>query len=174
MTQPKSPTQTRAQIAQRLAEFLKTARGAAHLVRTGIAVADGALVTNGFADDHRWLCEHYAHLRITDDDGITALATRLVERLTVEGDTVAEISRRTIDSLITDTAAHLSISGDRTAILDHMRTLDHERLAHLVTDALVKLSDRDALLDQLFQLRAQLGIKQAKAEQPAVAEAVQA
>lgn len=167
MTHPKSPTQTRAQIAQRLAEFLKTAAGAVHLVRTGIAIADGALMKSGFPDDHRWLCEHYSHIRSDDLYGVTALATRLVERLTIEGDAVADDSRRAVDSLIGDTARHLASSGDREAILAHMRTLDVERLAHLVTDALVRLSDRDVLLDQLASLRAQAGIEEARAEQVA-------
>ncbi len=163
MTHSQSPMQTRALIAQRLAEFLKTAKGAVHLVRTGIAIADGALTTSGFADDHRWLCEHYSRIRSDDLHGVTALANRLVERLTIEGDAVADDSGRAVDSLIGDTARHLASSGDRDAIFTHMLTLDIERLAHLVTDALVRLSDRDALLDELFQLRAQADIVQAKA-----------
>lgn len=173
MTQPKYPTQTRAQIAQRLAEFLATAKGVPHLVRTGIAVADSTLVQGGYLDDHRWLCEHYMHVRLNDAAAIGSLAHRLVERLTIEGDSMVDITSRTVDSLTADVKAHLAESGDRRLVTARLAELDRSQLATLLTSALVRLSGYDAVIDELFQLRAKFEIEEAKAEQVA-AEAVQA
>jgi hypothetical protein len=174
MTHPKSPTQTRAQIAQSLAEFLETAKGAPHLVRTGISVADGALVQRGYLDDHRWLCEHYAHVRLDDPAGVVSLAHRLIERLTIEGETAfADITSRTVDSLTVDVRAHLAESGDRRSVVARLAQLDGRQLAALLANALVRLSGYDAVIDELFRLRAKFEIEEAKADQ-AAAEAVQA
>lgn len=165
MTQPNPATKTRADIARALAEFLKTAVGAVHLVRVGIGLADGQLRVNGYVDDHRWLCEHYSRVRSDDLIGVTALAHRLVERLTIEGDAVGDESSRAVDLLIADTARHLTKSGDRAAIVAHMLSLDHGVLANLTADALIRLSDRDRLIETNFQLSAQVEIEQAKAVQ---------
>ncbi|MFD4457655.1 hypothetical protein [Nocardia sp. NPDC058480] len=170
MTQPNPATKTRAEIAHSLSGFLydvgnRDVRVRANLTRTGIAIADSTLITNGYGEDHHWLCEHFARVRLDDVAGLTSLARRLVERLTIEGESVADDSSRAIDSLIADTARHLANSGDREAILAHMRTLDVERLAHLATDALIKMSDRDRLIEENFRLRGRVDIKLAKGEQ---------
>ncbi|MEV4155457.1 hypothetical protein AB0J48_20745 [Nocardia salmonicida] len=168
MTPTQSPTKSRIQIAHQLSTSIATDRGRADLVRTAIAIADSALVVSGFADDHRWLCEHFTHIRLDDAAGMLTLAHRLIERLTIEGDTgLVDVIGRTVDALTADVKGHLAKSGDRRSVTARLAGLDRAQLAVLLSNALVRLAGYDAVIDELHQLRAQVDIKQAKAEQAA-------
>lgn len=173
MTHPQYPTKTRAQIAAHISDYLLADGDNVQQLRATIAYSSTALHLHRYNEDLQWL---RMHRRQTDDESSGALRTlaeRLIQRLSVEGESIADDSRRGVDSLITDTAHHLANAGDRVAILAHMLTLGADRLAHLATDALVMLSDRARLVDENFQLRAQVNAAEARAEM-AAAGAVQA
>lgn len=181
MTHPQYPTKTRREIAAQVAQYLQAAGDNAVELRATLAFASTSLFMRRFTDDRAWLLIHRAQIDEQDVQALRALGRRLVDRLTVEGDAVPDITGRTLDALTADAKRHLAVSGNRrdfaAGLVAHNsgQTIEEhlEQLALLLTDALLRLSGYDAVIDELHQLRAQVEIEQAKAEQ-SVAEAVQA
>lgn len=175
MTHSKFPT-SRAEIATGLAHGLQVAAGDPEVLRSALYLADRHLHRLNLAADRHWLCEHIGHIRLADAEGLAALTARLIERLTIEGDQPArgDLTGRTLDALTADAKRHLAVSGNRrdfaAGLVAHNsgQTIEEhlEQLALLLTDALLRLSGYDAVIDELHQLRAQVEIEQAKAEQP--------
>lgn len=181
MTPTQYPMKTRAEIAARMAQYLQAAGDDAVELRATLAFASTCLFMQRFNDDRSWLLNHRAQIDEQDVQALQALGRRLVDRLTMEGDTLPDITGRTLDALTADAKRHLATVGDRRAFAGRLvahssgQTIDEhlEQLALLLTDALVRLAGYDAVIDELHQLRAQAEIEKAKDEQR-VAEAVKA
>lgn len=171
MTPNQYPMKTRAEVAQRIAKHLLTDGLSAVPLNATLTFASTLLTLNGYRNDWRWLREHRAKAHREDGRALRALAQRLVLRLNIEGEDISETTARVVDSLTVDTAHHLARSGDRAAIVARLVEQDRHQLAVLLTDALVRLAGYDAVIDELHQLRAQLAIAQAHAEQAAVVTA---
>lgn len=172
MTQPNPATKTRADVAHLLTARLITDGGRADFVLCSLSIASLQLSAAGFRGDYRWLCEHTSHVSGTDAAGLTALAHRLIERLTIEGgQAIDDVTSRTVDTLTRDVAAHLAQDGGRRAVAARLSELGTPQLATLLANALVRLAGVDKLVDELHQAKAKLRIEKAKGDQAAVVSA---
>lgn len=171
MTQPNPATKTRADVAHLLTQRLLADGGRADFVMCSLSIASLQLSAAGFRGDYRWLCEHTSHVSRTDAAGVTALAHRLIERLTIEGgqtaDDLNDLTSRTVDTLTRDVTAHLAQEGGRRSVAARLSELGTPQLATLLANTLIRLAGVDKLVDELHQVKAQLRIANAKADQTA-------